>query len=435
MATDTRSFGVKWKPYFKWKRWYKTSSEPDSWNISAPYAKFCKGQVELCTSERTAKKNAVWTGRYKVVRNRKGYVIRKTPIFEPLIGPHRQPNPWFHTKYESTGVDWQSYIKIDATRTLWEAVAGEVVAHALLQTVDVPISKSSLIKAADSILYQEASAQTFDGYLQVGEALEAVAMLKQPLAGLRELGTSLWHKMRKETRGLAEKDLVEAISGAWLEYSFGVSPLINGTAEIASSLVDALTPVPMKYRKSSSYVADESVSITPDYSAKLTSYSEIRGDLITMDQWIVNAGMWLCNDQRAFSLAAQTGLDSMRAIVGQAWALMPLSFAVDWFVGVGPLLDECRPVRGKILSTYRTETLSRTRRFESKYVQGSFRQIRTPAFGHSEQTIMQTQRVTSITPPGSIQLGPGLFSLSQGMSLAALSVAPLKGLWRRLPWH
>lgn len=431
MTTDTRSYGVMYEPEVYWKSWRQTASEPDTWTKMSWIKRV--GRTGTATSERTSKIRKIRVG-YRPRYSRSGRLKGYKPVYRSLIGPRRQPNPWRHISYVGDGYSWYTDVRLKTYWQSWTAFKGNVPAL-VLGDLTLPWTNMALVKAVDSALYQEASANTFDAYLQTGEMLETLQMLKNPLASLREAGELVWHKMHKRTRRLAGKDLSEAISGAWLEYAFGVSPLINGTAEIASSLVDALNPIPTKYRQVRSYVAEENTQRSTDLSMSIRPYVSLTYDRDIIERQIVTGGMWLCNDVGAFTRQAQLGLDGMRSIVSQAWALVPLSFAVDWFVGIGPLLDECRPIRGKQISSWRTVTREVEARYFTKYLGAWLYGNHTPLYGNVSQYKRDVERVINVTPPGTIQLGPGLFSLSQGMSLAALGVAPLNRLWRKLPWH
>lgn len=432
MATDIRTNGGKWRPYHRWKRWSMSSEEPEGFTETTLYSPKSLGRYGSIDSFRSGPKKARLDG-YLVVRNRRGQ-LKKVPRARCNYGARKTPHPMTHFRFHSMDSSWHDH-KVKAWYNAWERHSGQLPAMCLAEMPGLPSELPGLAASVDSGLYQQASANTFDAYTQVGEMLETLAMLKNPLAGLREAGTALWHKMRKATKKQEGEDLLQAVSGAWLEYAFGISPLITGTAEIASNLVDALNPVPSKYRKVSDYAAHTDETRLRNVPKALSKRVALFYDKTVTDQHVVNGGMWLCNDQQAFSRPAQMGLDSMRSIVGQAWALMPLSFAVDWFVGVGPLLDECRPVRGKILSTYRTYTLRRLTEIQTLYMVDPAYGVREEIYGHGRQTYQRVTRITSVSPPGMIQLGPGLFSLSQGMSLAALSAAPLQKLWRKMPWH
>jgi hypothetical protein len=437
MATDTRKKGYLFMSRYRWRDKFANSDTWRHWR-SWVNGQSNLGLSEAITSERGKRYNAVVIGK-KLVWDRKLKQNVWKWLYAKRPRQHQPPNPMFHSRKESDGYDMKSLIFTHSTGYQVEVkgnFCGLIHGFYPETQFDVPYAQ----KVAASRLYQDASANSFDAYLQVGELMETLQMLKNPLASLREAGTVLWHKMRKRTRHLQGEDLKEAISGAWLEYSFGVAPLIFGTAEIAGSLVDALTNTRLdRYRKASAFMRESSGGTLKrdSFDIYVGAYKcSIEYHEMLTDEIEVNSGMTLVNDQRQMSHQARMGMDSMRSFVGQAWALLPLSFAIDWFVGVGPLIDECRPIRGRILHSY-TGVLTTTSRTifagSASFNSSSY----SPVEVNRSLTLTNTQatRITNISPPGSILAGPGLFSLSQGMSLAALSVAPLTKLWRKLPWH
>lgn len=437
MAIDTRTAGTYYKPYYDYKNWYTWQGEPTSWT-GRKYGSFNLGGVRAITSERDRRKNSVWIKRVHYRRKKdKKYVIRD--VYRALTGPRRRPNPFRHYVKHSLDTGQHTRFRVNYYgATSWLEVDGQIASW-FNTFPSMPVTNTTFQKAADSNLFQEASKATFDAYLQAGEMLETLAMLRSPLAALREASEVIWHKMHKHKYSMLKKeDLTQAISGSWLEYSFGISPLMNGTAEIMSSLVDALNPIPTRYKQAKAYVFREEDSGEQLKVGILHGVTSPKVEYYQRDitQHQINSGMWLANDANSLSMMSQLGLNSMRAIVGQAWALLPLSFAIDWFVGIGPLLDECRPVNGRILSSYRTYTKLTERTTTLKAAYDIYSPLkRVPLIGQAKSSIYDVERVVDVTRPGTIQMGPGLFSLSQGMSLAALSAAPITKLWRKLPWH
>lgn len=301
---------------------------------------------------------------------------------------------------------------------------------------------SSWISGCESRLFQKASQPKFDTVTQVGEMLETLAMLRSPLTSLREASQMLYDKLKKETRvssrtlkPLKGKDLHEAVSGVWLEYSFGVAPLIFGTAKIASDLVDAVNDrVVLRLERVGSRHDVETRTVTRrEYDVH--GFVRLFADIRTHDIQTVRGGMYLTPNKKQLSLASSLGLSSMRAVTSQAWALFPLSFAVDWFVGIGPLLDECRPLHWNYESGYITDEHSTEHTVYLTAAQPGGTARITPIWGTAKQLTSYTNRRVGLSRPGTLQLGPGLFSLSQGLSLAALAAAPISKLWSIRPWH
>lgn len=421
---------------------YRFKPRNGSWGSWTSYTRKANnvGRSELVTSQRANLNKIVRYIQLPEVRRRKGQVgaSRRTQRIVTYLKSHNaRPNP-FNSVKRTAGEEFTLSPELPLLSDQYVQFKGEV----LSALFDLPIvdltSTGAQEKSVESQLFQKASSGTFDAYTQVGEMMETVSMLKRPLSSLTELASILWHKMRKDTKGLKGGDLQEAITGSWLENQFGIMPLITGTAGLASDLVDALSPHNEKYAKLNAYstakkdevASEQTLVVHPSYVAK------VRVRVVTKTDVWVRGGMWLAFASGNNSPMSQLGLSSMRSIVSQAWALLPLSFAVDWFVGVGPLLDECRPVKGRILSSYKTIGRTTTREvFGLDWATYTSMPKFSASSAKASAKATQLTRSVNVQPPGALQLGPLLFSLTQGMSGLALAAAPMKQLWRKLPWH
>lgn len=295
------------------------------------------------------------------------------------------------------------------------------------------INTSSIEDDVASELYQKASEPVFDSVLQVGEALEAVKMLKNPLSMLRGSADLFHGSIARSTRGLRGKDYVEAATGTWLEVAFGIAPVIQGTAEIANNLVAMLTPgegeptriysgrdLEVVEQSQSSYI----VPPTHPYARLWYEKQEVLSGR-------VRGGFWL-GCYAGEKILAKAGLASLRQIVAQAYELMPLSFALDWFVGLGPLLKECRPTSRRIDASWRSTTLQRKTRYVSSHLDNTYPYYgKAPFFSVVETLYKSHTRITGVHPPGQLGLGKGLRELSNQLNLAALMAGPMSTLWSK----
>lgn len=434
LARPVMQFRYRWKNTGTWTAWQRTTGNPnrDGFSYLVTSVRGSVNHEELKEIRKVKNK-----------RLRDEYLARWRRHNVRGRGPLLAPNPFFISKREAR---WHTQdaatVKVGGNLYAWNLVElkGDLAAYSQLNEVTalvLPTVPKGHQTAVDSMLYQKASAPEFDGYTQLGELTETVAMLRSPLKTLREASTMLWEVFRKKTRKLKGKDLQEAISGTWLEWTFGLQPLLFGTAEIASKLVTALDPTAQKYVPARAAVLRETSStservypVSPFGSAVLCAH------VLETSGTIVRGGLWVnrFNNGR-ISRAAALGLNTIHHVTAQAWALMPLSFAVDWFVGVGPLLEECRPVAGNVISSWRSSSRYIQRDLQLTGVTDYLGSNRVPVFGKSTMYASELTRVVQIKPPGKIQLGPGLFNLSQGLSLAALAAAPMSALWKKTPWH
>lgn len=435
MATETWTRGKLLTAKTYWRYRYSNGTWTD-WSSYVNNSS-TTGSSDLITSERAIlNKIRVPVGEKVIKRN--GYTeIRK--VFKTLRqkGHLSKPNPCYITKRSASGADAETPI-LALPGGQGIQYKGQLIDSLIGIPPLVTYNAGNLQKGVESQLYQMASKADFDTVTQVGELLETVQMLRNPLTSLRSAAESLHQALYKKTRRLKGKELQEAISGTWLEYAFGLAPLLFGTAEIASNLVDALYPSAGRYSKISAHRQQEiTKSITEQWYPLMPGYpgeTLLRVERVE-DVW-VRGGMWLGAGKKDMTVGARLGLTSARQIVSNLYALMPLSFAVDWFVGIGPLLQECVPPRGKILSSYMTTGLTHK---EDRHLLAFraywplFPEIKSVFSGTAMSSSMT--RTLGVTPPGSLQWGSGFQSLSQALNGAALAAGPITSLWSKLPWH
>lgn len=352
-----------------------------------------------------------------------------------LLGPLQSPNPCYvyHKGSTSEGsviTDWiprsnGSHMRFrgslgTACAGLWEVPA---------------VSTTSAVAAVESELFRKASDSKFEGVVQVGEILETLEMLRNPLRSLRGLGQELWQAMRKHKR-LKGKELQEAVSGSWLEYQFGVAPLVNETGKLVYDVVEACRD-PQKYERvyAQRTVLDETKTVRGNITLGSSScslhYTRVETRVVR-----VRGGMNLKIEGSAASKTDRLGLGFGIDTFQQAWQLMPLSFAVDWFVGIGPLLQECRMENGMIIGSFLSIIDNWTRDCVATHVESPWAPGQTfGVYAGSELYQNTLTRSTNVSRPGKLQLGSGIDSLNKGISAAALAAQPLSQLWGNIPWH
>lgn len=160
---------------------------------------------------------------------------------------------------------------------------------------------------------------------------------------LRELSVKPKRKHKSVTRTAAGE-----ASGLWLEYWFGWSPLAG---EIYQSTV-ALTAA----QTSGKHVATAWCGLDGQIGDS--------GTLVTENgKYRVKTGATIRYDNLDLMLATQMGLTNPLAI---AWELVPFSFVVDWFTGVGNVLGARSDFYGTtLMDAYWTEYLQTTSDFRT----------------------------------------------------------------------
>lgn len=179
---------------------------------------------------------------------------------------------------------------------------------------------------------------------------KTLAMLRQPFSRAEDLILQIQRLARKRKKHYVktgnrqlERGL-KAFASAWLETRYGWQPLMMDISETMSQvhvIMDRITSKPaIRVARGS---ARASVYDGAPFTALLSAWS-IEGACEWSSEIRSNAG--IIYQQRLTSLAEQVsrtlGLDA-QAIPGTLWEIMPYSFVVDWFIGVGDWLHAVMP--------------------------------------------------------------------------------------------
>nr|UJQ85700.1 MAG: hypothetical protein 1 [Leviviridae sp.] len=198
--------------------------------------------------------------------------------------------------------------------------------------------------------------QAFSGMTFLAELRESIAMLRRPAAALRNalnayttqnlvnykkltgLGGT---KLSKRQRISAKKTFAQALSGSWLEFSFGAQPLIADISVIAES---ALRLCKERRIKRISYTAQSSTS------THNSSYSTVAGlpwliyydDYHVFESSVRFLGGYLIDVEMTESSLQRVVNDAgfnLTDVIPTAWELVPWSFLIDYFTNIGDVLS------------------------------------------------------------------------------------------------
>lgn len=180
------------------------------------------------------------------------------------------------------------------------------------------------------------------------------------------------HRVRKAN---AVKD---AMSGSWLEYKFGLLPLVSDVQDIATTALEISEPKYVKtvFRGASKPVFGYSSLVKSYNSTTLSSTGAIRQwvDYGVKTQASVRyvAGFKRTVDlpREGLGFLAQSFGFQLQNFVPTLWELFPWSFLIDYFVNVGDVLEAATTdVSGLV---YCTKTTKQTSTFECQAKLGGY---------------------------------------------------------------
>lgn len=195
------------------------------------------------------------------------------------------------------------------------------------------------------------------GLTIVGELRETVKMLRQPATALR-LKTGLFCKdlrvKRSQVENWKQNDWKKLVADSWLEFTFGVKPLMNDIQGIADALVEFRDEniVPLRFTTTAKR-SSQSARSSGIIGNAVMSYNIITSDETTV-KWIAGIKDKALYDKPAYErLQALAGLD-INHVVPAAWELVPFSFLVDYFTNIGDVISGAFVSTRDIVWTSRT---------------------------------------------------------------------------------
>lgn len=171
-------------------------------------------------------------------------------------------------------------------------------------------------------------------------------------------GYASWAKKeRKRANAKYGTKAVDSLAGSWLEYQFGVTPLLHDLADAATTLDNgvALGPTGCRMRLSTTKAEEESRSLVFGESTyQLTDCGEVRYRLSNVCTIV---GDYEVTD--AFQrVHAELGLNGGLAL---GWEVIPYSWLVDYLVDIGGYLRQFSAPAGMVP---RGSCVSRTQKIQ-----------------------------------------------------------------------
>ncbi|DAD51121.1 TPA_asm: maturation protein [ssRNA phage SRR7976301_1] len=186
-----------------------------------------------------------------------------------------------------------------------------------------------------------AQQQFFSGPTFLGEFRDVVHGIRHPAEALRGLSNDLIRRTsrHKGKAKLSRRDLRD-LGSTWLEYSFGVVPLLNDIGDIARASLDTqeaqLARVRYSSKKEDSY-SDVFTNGVPGYVGNIHfNHNCVERATCTFVAGVMGeATLPLTPLERVARLSGF----NMSEVLPTAWELIPWSFLVDYFSNIGDVIS------------------------------------------------------------------------------------------------
>lgn len=235
-------------------------------------------------------------------------------------------------------------------------VSGSMVNASDLGPMDIftdPSMRARVHNRALSEFYQQAwsAVRSFQGGVFLGEIGETLNMIRRPGRAIRRLidtyVTDARRRARRVRRGRPAdnpvyiSDANKVISDTWLEYSFGLRPLMSDVRDGANAL-KRLASEPHEYIKVRAQEEEE--------KAVFDDFSSFTRELHPFIVYRINRRMKVgysvriigevkCEVSSPLTMSSEVLGFSPESFVPTVWELIPYSFLVDYFSNIGDVIS------------------------------------------------------------------------------------------------
>lgn len=204
----------------------------------------------------------------------------------------------------------------------------------------IPPFRDSMGSESAAKAYGRLNEAETDAAMILAELGETIGMLRNPLAALRKM-LQLWKTTANKRRKTAS--FIDALSGSWLEYRYGIMPLImdiemimdeiEGQLGLSCSFIHKKRGT-SRYKTSTDYVGTDYVFGEILVDRRTTELIEWK--TVTTVSYNIDAGWDTTRRLAHWGFSPNQWLSI-------AWELVPFSFVADWFVNFGAWLAAVMP--------------------------------------------------------------------------------------------
>lgn len=205
---------------------------------------------------------------------------------------------------------------------------------------------ASLAKAkAKETFVQNAIAadRKFQAGVALGELRETLRMLRNPLKAIRDRTNDYYQTLRKGRRLSSRADRKKWLSRSYLEYAYGIRPLMSDVKSAHDALVEHRVRFAYEYKRIRGTGFDESWapedSVGP--SRTINPAGTVSSTLRTRSRVLYSYYGEMRRKVQAERYARSSiwGFDPVRDFLPTAWELIPYSFLVDYFTNIQEVID------------------------------------------------------------------------------------------------
>lgn len=262
----------------------------------------------------------------------------------------------------------------------------------------------------------------FDVGVILGELTETIGGLINPLSAMRKY-IKTWNKLQKSGAKRALTDTFEMLTGSWLEWRYGITPLISTIQDGYEHFTSTSETLKERLERSKGGTNLPLQTTTARLSVGPGQYSITGNVTYRAHRKAVSSAIWQLTEPLTWQ--ERYGLDGGH-LLSVAWELVPLSFVCDWFLGIGDWLGSIdfsgkRTMLGMITS-YKSVVDVRVDDVKA----GLYGCPQVPTGSTFDAKFERLKRTIGQSRPMSPLVNPGVLSLERQVDAASL-------LWQRLP--